>query len=1083
MGTFPRRTALPRRLSILALVAAALLASPLFAVDLTGTYTGPFTAILDCGSVPSVSEGSGTLSLLQTGTAIRGTITLSFSNFGCAQKESFTAAAGLEGTVVENTFTATAKGPGLGIAQIVGGLEGETLSFVILGQEVRIFGVLPRSSSAPPSSSLTGAYSGSYTAMENVSDRCANMSTLTSSGSLAGNLAQVGSALSGQLVSQGAKVVKPDASRNCTVIDDPGAEVILISGTISGNSIVGFVGAADEDPDPFTATIDGTTISGSTQSQEGQTTFTIHRTSATPAPMILGFVADPAGIQPGKSTELRWATTDAAAVWLDQGIGARPATGSVRVSPSETTRYTLTAKGAGGTATANVTVTVTAAPAHVILSALPEGMLQRANQAGATDSYTLTNIGGAASSITLTQTGSFFTQSPAAFTLKPGASQTVTITALAQPAAVYTGSSNIAGDGVKADAAVRIVLLSAGSPAGTVDPRPEVRRKEFSAPAGQDPTGALSFTNRGAATLEAIAVSDAEWLVPQGGRVTIAPGQTVSVPFTIRRALRPDGAAPIGAAKARFGLLFFGAPFSSAGKTAMETTSATRTLVTIVDVVKPGTAAATPPPLAEGELAMFVPGMSSKSGETGDLLISSQSESAISDLKIYYSASGGTPSFLSGSVASLVANADVSFPGVVKNVFGKESETGTVQLRSTTLAEVAVSAIEADTSSETTPVVTALPVFRSDRGADAGSEVVLPGVEQSASATTALLIQEMTGSAATVQIDAFSANGQAVGSTRTETVGGFALLELTNAVPSGASTVRIRNASANASRIAAAAMVTDSASGDTWTVVDAVAGLPFDESLIVPLLGGLQRVNGAETKLLFLNGGASGATVSLERNATHPRRRPIQVRGTAGSQGPPAASATESLPAAPYQMVTSSSSDGTAGYALVSAASDVRSVGWLEFAPAAGSGRVGSALPAVPASSALRLGESRRFPGLEDASESTAAARTPVTYASDLLLVEAAGAETGVRVTVRFTYAVTTTLTSDIIAAADVTLAPNRFFIMRDVVAAVMGAQRSKYGDLSNVTLDVEVTSGDGAVIPFVQSIDNASRDVIVRTQ
>ncbi len=1080
------RSAPSRRAPILVLACSALLALPLSlrAADFTGTWSGPIVALADCNGTPAVSEGTAKFNLVQSETTLSGTAAINFVDFGCPGQNAgtFTIVFSLNGTVSGEGFSATASAPGLGTAYIGAALEGEVLAFGLVGGDTKLGGNLTRSGSGPPLSTLTGSYSGTYSALENVSQQCSNMSTLSYSGALSGNFIQLGDAITGEFVGTGAKHVVSDSTGKCTVVDES-AEAVVLSGTISGNTITGFAGATDGELDPFTATISGTTISGRSGSEGSETTFTLTRTSTTPAPVILAFAADPANIQPGKATALSWATSNASIVFLDNGIGARPTTGSARVSPSQTTQYTLTAKGPGGTATAQATVTVTPTPAFVILSAHPEGMLQRAGEAGASDSYTLTNVGGAATAITLTKTGSFFTQAPESFTLAAGASQTVTVTALAQPAGVYEGTSAISGSGVKPDAAVRVILLSAGSPAGRVDPRPDTRRKEISAPAGQDPTGSLSFTNRGEATLEGIAVSNVEWLVPLVGRVTIAPGTTASVPFVIRRNLRPDASAPIGAAKARFGLFFFGSPFASSGKSALATVPVSKSLVTVVDVVKPGTAAATPPPLAGGELALFIAGMSSSAGETGDLLISSQSDASISDLRIYYSATGGTPSFLSGSVSNLVANAGVAFPGIVKNVFGKDAQTGTVQLRSSTLNEIAVSAVEADTAAEGTPVVTALPVFRSDRGADAGDEIVLAGVEQSAAATTALLVQEMTGSAATVQIDAFSSNGQSVGTTRTATVGGFGLLELMDAVPSGAVTVRVRNVSATAARVAAAAMVTDAVSGDVWTIVDPVAGLPFDEEIFIPLLGGLQRVDGAETELLFVNAGASSENVGLERRTSHPRRRPISVRGSGSSGSSVAANATETLPAAPYQIVTSTSSDGTAGYAVITAGTSVRSVGRMEFTPASGGGRVGSSLPALPASSALRRGETRRFPGIEDASESTAAAGTPVTYSSDLVLVETSGAEAGVRVIVRFTYAVSTTLTSEIAAATDVTLSPDRFYIMRDVVGTVMGAQRAKYGDLSNVTLDVEVISGDGAVIPFVQSIDNASRDVIVRTQ
>jgi peptidoglycan-associated lipoprotein len=81
---------------------------------------------------------------------------------------------------------------------------------------------------------------------------------------------------------------------------------------------------------------------------------------APPAPTA-SLTANPNSIQPGQSTTLTWETSGATDVSVD-GIGAVQATGSQQVSPSTSTTYHLTAKGAGGTQEATARVTVTAAP-------------------------------------------------------------------------------------------------------------------------------------------------------------------------------------------------------------------------------------------------------------------------------------------------------------------------------------------------------------------------------------------------------------------------------------------------------------------------------------------------------------------------------------------------------------------------------------------------------------------------------------------------------------------------------------------------------------------------------------------------
>jgi len=71
--------------------------------------------------------------------------------------------------------------------------------------------------------------------------------------------------------------------------------------------------------------------------------------------------ASPDSIQKGQSTTLTWQTSNATDVSID-GIGAVQASGSQSVSPSDSTTYHLTAKGAGGTQDATARVTVTQPP-------------------------------------------------------------------------------------------------------------------------------------------------------------------------------------------------------------------------------------------------------------------------------------------------------------------------------------------------------------------------------------------------------------------------------------------------------------------------------------------------------------------------------------------------------------------------------------------------------------------------------------------------------------------------------------------------------------------------------------------------
>jgi peptidoglycan-associated lipoprotein len=71
--------------------------------------------------------------------------------------------------------------------------------------------------------------------------------------------------------------------------------------------------------------------------------------------------ANPNTVEKGQPIFLSWETYNATDVSID-GIGAVQPVGSQQVTPTDSTTYTLTAKGPGGTQTATARVTVTAPP-------------------------------------------------------------------------------------------------------------------------------------------------------------------------------------------------------------------------------------------------------------------------------------------------------------------------------------------------------------------------------------------------------------------------------------------------------------------------------------------------------------------------------------------------------------------------------------------------------------------------------------------------------------------------------------------------------------------------------------------------
>src|SRR5262245_18679827 len=79
-------------------------------------------------------------------------------------------------------------------------------------------------------------------------------------------------------------------------------------------------------------------------------------------PVILAFSAAPASVALGGEAVLSWTVAHASRVTLSPGIGNVATTGSVSVSPSTSTRYTLTAWSAAGSASASLTVAVVGPP-------------------------------------------------------------------------------------------------------------------------------------------------------------------------------------------------------------------------------------------------------------------------------------------------------------------------------------------------------------------------------------------------------------------------------------------------------------------------------------------------------------------------------------------------------------------------------------------------------------------------------------------------------------------------------------------------------------------------------------------------
>ncbi|HXQ98372.1 MAG TPA: hypothetical protein VN774_08020, partial [Candidatus Limnocylindrales bacterium] len=68
-------------------------------------------------------------------------------------------------------------------------------------------------------------------------------------------------------------------------------------------------------------------------------------------------------IQKGESATLTWSSTNATSLVVAPSVGSVAPEGSAKVTPSDSTTYSITATGPGGTADASIRITVGAPPA------------------------------------------------------------------------------------------------------------------------------------------------------------------------------------------------------------------------------------------------------------------------------------------------------------------------------------------------------------------------------------------------------------------------------------------------------------------------------------------------------------------------------------------------------------------------------------------------------------------------------------------------------------------------------------------------------------------------------------------------
>ncbi len=84
-----------------------------------------------------------------------------------------------------------------------------------------------------------------------------------------------------------------------------------------------------------------------------------------PAQPTVTLSADPSSIEKGGTATLSWTSTNATQLTIAPEVGTVTAEGSTKVTPADSTTYTITASGPGGSANATARVTVSTPPPPV----------------------------------------------------------------------------------------------------------------------------------------------------------------------------------------------------------------------------------------------------------------------------------------------------------------------------------------------------------------------------------------------------------------------------------------------------------------------------------------------------------------------------------------------------------------------------------------------------------------------------------------------------------------------------------------------------------------------------------------------
>ena len=254
------------------------------------------------------------------------------------------------------------------------------------------------------------------------------------------------------------------------------------------------------------------------------------------------------------------------------------------------------------------------------------------------------------------------------------------------------------------------------------------------------------------------------------------------------------------------------------------------------------------------------------------------------------------------------------------------------------------------------------------------------------------------------------------------------------------------------------ATVVNGLTGDLWTIIDASRFPAPAGELIMPMP---QLAGAPPSTVEVWVSNATSLPISVVVSTRPPsRRRVIGVGAQAsGTQLNLAAGETRrvQIPLAPNGWIRIS---GPAGA--------FSATGRLVSTAPGRSGAFGAGVPAFPAGAATGIGAVKRFARALD---------VPNVSPPMLILMEAAHNPATVRATIRFNFAAGSTVSGQVTASKDYDLAAGQMLAIPDLTTAILGSQRASLGTLTSFVVDVEVVSGEGRILPFLQTID-ASGDL-----